>query len=70
VTALSRVRFGNYGLDMLVWREARSEHVNRQNGFSWRLMRVAVASLRDHDAVVLATVKDASRRRAAPFGRP
>jgi hypothetical protein len=29
-----------------------------------------VASLRSHDAVVLATVKDALRRRAAPFERP
>jgi hypothetical protein len=32
--------------------------------------RALVSFLRAHDAVVLTTVKDASRRHAAPFGRP
>jgi hypothetical protein len=57
---------------MMIWRELLSEqeHVNRANGFRWGSMRVAVTSLRARDAVVLATVKDASRRAAVPFGRP
>ena len=29
-SAFRRARFGNYGLDILIWREARSEHVNRR----------------------------------------
>jgi hypothetical protein len=58
-------------LDMLRGRETRPSCVDPSGRIFMGIeARALVSSLRAHDAVVLAAVKDASRRGAAPFGRP